>query len=321
MGAGRAFGQLPVVAEEHLEVGVVPGGRRGGPGAFEAAGDRVVAAAGAVAIFPAEALRLEGRSFRLGADMARGGSAVGLAEGVAAGHEGDGLLVVHRHPGEGFADVAGGSGRIGYSVGPLRIDVAQAHLDGGERIGQLPITAVALVPEPGLLRPPVGFVGLPGIDPASAEAEGRKAHRFQRHVAGEHEEIGPRNLPAVLLLDRPEEPARLVEIGVVGPAVEGRKPLHAGPRAAAAVGGPVGSRTVPGHAEEERPVVAIVGRPPGLRRGHERAEIGLEGGEVEGFERCRIIESSAHRVDCRRILLEDPQREALRPPLAVRRSL
>ena len=107
MGAGWAFGQLPVVAEEHLEVARVPGGRRGGPGAFKAAGDRVVAAAGAVAIFPAEALRLEGRCLRLGADMARGGGAVGLAEGVAAGHEGDGLLVVHRHPSERLADVAG----------------------------------------------------------------------------------------------------------------------------------------------------------------------------------------------------------------------
>ena len=107
MGTGRAFGQLPVVAEEHLKVARVPGGWRRGPGAFEAAGDRVVAAAGAVAIFPAEALCFEGRSLRLGADMARGGSAVGLAEGVAAGHEGDGLFVVHRHPGERLADVAG----------------------------------------------------------------------------------------------------------------------------------------------------------------------------------------------------------------------
>jgi hypothetical protein len=32
---------------------------------------------------------------------------VGFAEGVAAGDEGDGLFVVHRHAGEGFADIFG----------------------------------------------------------------------------------------------------------------------------------------------------------------------------------------------------------------------
>ena len=46
--------------------------------------------------------------------------AVGLAEGVAAGDQGDGLLVVHRHAGEGLADVAGRGERIGVAVRALR---------------------------------------------------------------------------------------------------------------------------------------------------------------------------------------------------------
>jgi hypothetical protein len=59
---------------------------------------------------------------------------VGLAEGVAAGDERDGLLVVHRHAGEGLADVARRGERIGVAVGALGVDVDQAHLHGGERV-------------------------------------------------------------------------------------------------------------------------------------------------------------------------------------------
>jgi hypothetical protein len=39
-----------------------------------------------------------------------------LAEGVAAGRQGDRFFVVHRHAGEGLADVAAGSDRIGVAV-------------------------------------------------------------------------------------------------------------------------------------------------------------------------------------------------------------
>jgi hypothetical protein len=43
---------------------------------------------------------------------------MGLAEGVAAGDQGDGLFVVHRHAGEGLADVARRGEGIGVAVGP-----------------------------------------------------------------------------------------------------------------------------------------------------------------------------------------------------------
>ena len=54
----------------------------------------------------------------LGADEVGIAGAVGLAEGVAAGDERDGLLVVHRHAAERLADVAGGRAGSGLPLGP-----------------------------------------------------------------------------------------------------------------------------------------------------------------------------------------------------------
>src|ERR1035441_5436648 len=58
---------------------------------------------------------------------------------------------------------------------------------------------------------------------------------------------------AVLLLDRPEQPACLVEAHVVRPAVEGRKSLGSGTRAASTVGDTVRACAMPRHRDEERP--------------------------------------------------------------------
>src|SRR5436305_9262942 len=94
-----------------------------------------------------------------------------LAERVAADDERDRLLVVHRHPTERVADVPGGSQRIRVAVRSLRIHVDEAHLNGGERIGELPVAAVALVSEPGVLRAPEDLVGLPDVLSPEAEPE------------------------------------------------------------------------------------------------------------------------------------------------------
>ena len=95
-------------------------------------------------------------------------------------------------------------------------------------------------------------------------------------------EVGPGDLAAVLLLDRPEEAARLVEADVVGPAVERREALLAAARAAAAVTDAIGAGAVPGHADEEAAVVAEVGRPPLLRVGHQRVQVLLDGARGRG---------------------------------------
>src|SRR5438093_2242279 len=91
------------------------------------------------------------------------------------------------------------------------------------------VAGVALVAEPRALSAPVDLLGFPDIRASAAEPERLESHRLQGTVPGEDHQVGPGDLPAVLLLDRPEQPPRLVEVSVVRPAVEGRKPLQAGP--------------------------------------------------------------------------------------------
>ena len=132
--------------------------------------------------------------FRLGTDKRRIARAVGLAEGVAAGDQRDGLLVVHRHAGEGLADVLRRGDRIGIAVRAFGVDVDQAHLHRAERLGELALAAVTLVAQPRALRTPIEFLGLPGVGAAAGEAEGLETHRLQRDVADQHEEVGPGDL-------------------------------------------------------------------------------------------------------------------------------
>ena len=321
MGAGRALGQLPLVAEQVLEEAVAPLRRRRGPGDFQAAGDRVRALARAEAALPAETLLFERGALRLGTHVGRRAGAVGLAEGVTSGDERHRLLVVHRHAGEGLADVLGRRDRIRVAVGALRVDVDQAHLDRRERVLEIPGSGVALVVQPLLLGAPVDvLLRLPDVRAPAAEAEGLESHRFQRDVAGQDHEVGPRDLPAVLLLDRPEQPARLVEADVVGPAVDGREALLAGSRAPATVTGAIRARAVPGHADEQRPVVPEVRRPPLLRVGHQRVEVLLHGLEVEALELLCIVEALVHRIGEGGMLVQGVQPQLARPPVTVRRA-
>jgi hypothetical protein len=104
---------------------------------------------------------------------------VGLAEGVAAGDQGHGFLVVHGHAGEGVADVARGRDRVAIAVRAFGVDVDQAHLHGGQRVLEVALAAVAAVGsgwgQPFLLGTPVHvLIGFPGVHAAAAEAEGAK---------------------------------------------------------------------------------------------------------------------------------------------------
>src|SRR5262249_12144861 len=160
--------QLPLVLEEVLEEAVVPLRRGVGPRALKAARDRVAALAAAVLVDPAEALVLDARGFRLRADVGGLRRAVRLAERVAADDQRAGLLAVHRHAGEGLADVVGRRERIGLPAGALGVDVDEAHLHGAERLGEIAGGAVALVAEPRVLRSPEDVLGLPDVGPAEA---------------------------------------------------------------------------------------------------------------------------------------------------------
>ena len=295
-----------------------PRHRRGGPGAFQAAGDGVVADAALVPAGPAQALLSDVSALRLGAHELGVSRAVRLAEGVAAGREGDGLLVVHSHSGEGLANVAGRLQGVGVAARTFRIDVDEAHLHGGEGVLQDLLLGDPGLPEPLLLGAPVDvLLRLEDVFATAAEAEDRAAHGFDGDVAGQDHQIGPGELAAILLLDRPQQAPSLVEIAVVRPAVQRGEALIARAAAAPPVPDAISASAVPGHADEERAVVAVVRRPPGLAVGHERGEVTLDRREVERLEFLGVIEARAHRIAARAVLVQDVETQLVRPPIPV----
>ena len=150
--------------------------------------------------------------------------------------------------------------------------------------------------DPLLLGAPIDVaLGLEDVRAAAAEAEDRPAHRFDRDIAGEDEQVGPADALAVFLLDRPQQAPRLVEVAVVRPAVERGEALLPAIGAAAPVGGAIGARGVPRHADHERAVVPVIGRPPRLAVGHQRGQVALQRLIVELLEGLGIVEVLAHR--------------------------
>ena len=323
VGTGGALGQLPFVAEEHVEVAHVPLGGIGLPGALQAAGGGVAALAGAVGVHPAQALQLDGRGLGLGAHQAGVAGAMHLAEGVSAGGEGHGLLVVHGHALEGLAHVLAAGHGVGIAVRTFGVHVDQAHLHGREGVLEVALAGVAAVGlvaggQPLVLGTPVHvLLRGPDVRPASTEAEGLEAHALQGHVAGQDEEVGPADAVAVLLLDGPQQAAGLVQVAVVRPAVDGCEALVAGASATAAVGGAVGAGGVPGHADHEAAVVTVVRRPPILRVGHQVGQVLLQGLVVQLLERLSVVEVGVHGVGHRLVLVQDGEVQAVRPPIAV----
>ena len=316
---GRALHQLPVIFEQVLQVVVAPLRWGGGPGDFQAAADRVVAVTSAKGVHPTETLLLDRGPFRFGTDVLAGiGSAVGLAERMTAGNQRNRLHVIHRHPGECLSDVPRRSDWIGFSIWSFRIHVNQSHLHRGERIGEITIAAVALVRKPLAFRAPVDVITrLPHIFAAAAETEGLKSHRFQCHVTREDHEVGPRDLPAILLLDGPEQSACLIEVHIVGPAIEGCKTLFAGARPPAAVADAVSASGMPRHTNEKRPIVAEVGGPPLLRIRHQGMKVLDHGLQVELLEFFGIVELLAHGIGQRRVLVQDTYINLIGPPLRI----
>ena len=289
--AGRASGQLPFVAEQSLEVAIVPGGRVGLPGTFQAAGDGVRASAAGETVDPAEALFFNPGPLGFATHMAGGAGPVRLAEGVPTGHQRNGLFVVHGHAGKGFADVACRAHRVRLAVRAFGIHVNQAHLHCGQRIVQLAVAAIALIAQPLAFRAPVDVLfRFPDVGAPAGETEGLETHRLQRHVAGKDQQVGPGDIAAVFLLDRPQKAARLVEVAVVGPAVERCETLRAGADAAATIGDTVGARSMPGHADEKGSVVAVVCGPPVLRIGHQGMQVLDYGVQIKALERRGIVE-------------------------------
>ena len=318
LSASRAFDQFPLVAKEHVEVAHVPLGGVGFPGAFDAAGCGMNAHASAQAILPAQSHFFQRGGFGFGSDQFRVACAVRLAEGMSTGDERDGFFIVHRHAGESLTHIDARSDRIRFAVGTFGVDIDQAHLHGSQRILQIAFAAVAFVAQPGVFVAPVDiFLGLPDVGASPAKTEGLETHRLQRHVARQNHQVSPGEFVAIFLFDGPEQAARLVEVDVVGPAVERRKTLVAGAAAAASIRGAIGAGAVPCHADHQSAVVTPVSGPPLLRVGHQLGKVFLDRSQVELLEFFGVIEIGIHRVGSRRVLVQDVQVQLIGPPIAV----
>ena len=152
----------------------------GRPCPLDPAGDRVAADAARGLVVPAETLFVNAGGFGLRTEQGGVAIAVGLAHRVAAGGQRHGFFVVHRHTGEGFAHVMGGFQGVGHPVYPFRVDVDQAHLDGGERVFErfrslVALIAVAVQPF-GFWSPVDVFFRRPDVLTAEGEPEGLQAH-------------------------------------------------------------------------------------------------------------------------------------------------
>ena len=320
VGARRALGEFPLVTEQQLEIAHVEHGRVGGPCTFDARRDRVGCLSAQVGVDPAEAHVLD--VCGLGLDAQRAGIAVtvGLADGVATGRQGGGFLVIHGHAGEGLAHLCSGLQRVRLAVDAFRVDVDETHLHGGERVFHrigLADILVAVVGrcQPFLLGTPVGVdLRMPDVLAAETEAEGLQAHVFIGDRAGEKDQVSPGDGIAVFFLERPEQPACLVEVAVVRPRVERRKTDIAGAAAATAVGKTVGAGRVPGEADHQAAIVTIVCRPPVLAVGQQRMHVLLQGLDIELFQLIAIAEILAERIGLGVMLVQNFQVERFRPP-------
>src|ERR1700733_4139819 len=164
------------------------------------------------------------------------------------------------------------------------------------------------------------MIGFPHVRAATAETKGSKSHRLEGNVACEDHQVGPGDPAAILLLDRPEQAPRLLEVHIIRPAVERRIALLTPAAAAATVAGAIGTGAVPRHSDEQRTVVTEVRRPPVLRVSHERREVFFQRREVEALELPGIVEIRVHRVGLRGMLVQQVERQVVRPPIFVRRA-
>src|SRR6201987_3720928 len=132
----------------------------------------------------------------------------------------------------------------------IRILVGDEHsviLNDTGRTGRVSDVAA----EPPFFGSPIDIlIGLPNILATAAETECFESHRFERNVPGEDHQIGPRNLAAILLFDRPEKAPRFIKTHVVRPTVDRSETLLGPTPAAATIAGAISSGAMPGHANE-----------------------------------------------------------------------
>ena len=289
------------------------------PRAFQSARHRVNAVPLPALVLPTHPLLFHAPSRGLHAHaLVRRMRPVGFSKRVPTGNQRQRLFVIHRHPAKRLANVLRRRQRIRVPIRPFRIHVDQPHLHRRQRLLQLPVPGVALVAHELPFRSPVNQLRFPVIGAAAGKAEGLEAHVLHGHVPSQHHQVAPGKLLPVLLFHRPQQAPRLVQVPVVGPAVQWVEPLLPAVGAAAPIQSTICPRAMPRHADEERPVVAIVGRPPGLRGRQRLVDVLLDGLQIKRRKRLGVVEVLPIRVRLRRILPQRRQIQLLRPPELIR---
>ena len=280
VGSGWTLGQCPrvFVLEQHVEVTVVPLNGVGRPGTFDTARDGVTTDTRAIVAGPSKTLFFEGCPFWFGAFVVFWTCTVSFTERVAASGESNGFFVVHRHSAEGFTDILCAKKRVRVRVGSLWVHVYEPHLDRCERVFKvLACLTVTVVTKPLVFAAPIDVIfRVPNVGSTAAKPEDRTAHGFDGDLAGENQQVCPTNGVAILLFDGPQEAAGFVEVAVVWPAVEWSEALSPCSATTTTVSSAVCTCSVPGHSDEERPVVPIVSRPPVLTVGHQCVKVLLQ---------------------------------------------
>ena len=161
---------------------------------------------------------------------------------------------------------------------------------------------------------------MPDILPAKGKTEGLQPHGFIGDGARVGNQVRPAELVAVFLLDRPKQTARLVQVDVIWPGVDGCKSLVTGTGATAAIRDPIGTRRMPGHADHQTAVVTPVRWPPFLAICHQCMQVFLERIEIEFFNGFPIVEAFSHRIGFAIVLMQNVEVQGLGPPLHVRHA-
>ena len=315
LGTRRAGGELPLEGIEVVEIVAAPVDRRGRPSTFQPAGGGIRASAGAAGVLPAKALRLDAFRRRFLADAIRRlARAVHLADGVPADDQRDGFLVIHAHPAECGADLLGCGEDVGVAARAFGVDVDESHFGRAERVVEVLALGITLGGQELGFRAPIDQLRLPRIGAATGKAEGLEAGVLQRDVARQDDEIGPRKRRAILLLDRPQHAAGLVEVAVVGPGIQRLEADLPAVRTPAPVARAIGAGRVPGQADEQPGIIAVVRRPPILRIRQRGVDVGLHGLEIELGEFLGVIEIGPVGVGVVFVLAQTGEVDDVRPP-------
>ena len=202
-GTGRAARLNPLIFEQVLEEVVTPLGWRLRPDYFQTRGNRICANARAVAVDPAQALRLNRCSFRIDTDVAGRCGTVGFTQRMSTSNQCHDLFVVHAHVAESGANSRGRRGRIAAVFRTFRVHVNQTHF--GSAQWRLRQGFRVTVFQPGGFFAPVHIhIRFPDIFTSGTKAEGTESGIFQRDVARQNVEVGPGDLLTIFLFNRPQ---------------------------------------------------------------------------------------------------------------------